>query len=120
MDKQIPGASAGTPNGRSPSGATSPGVTPADAGASPGPDEQADTQVPGQAPGSAQSPVPSPGDVAGASLPAVAAGQGASPETGIHQGEKAPGSDAATASPGAYVALAPQGHPDGEVDTRAR
>lgn len=121
MSEQTPPASAaGTPNGRSPSGATSPGTTPADAHPVDGPEEQAEGQVPGQAPGTAASPVPSPGDVPGASLPAVAAGQGASPADGIHEGDKAPDSDASIASPGAYVALSPPGHPDGEVDTRAR
>jgi hypothetical protein len=122
MTQQDPvGASAGTPGGRAPSGATSPGTTPADAAPESGNGNELDeTQVPGQLPGTDASPVPSPGDVPGASLPAVAAGQGPSPETGIDQGDKAPGSDATTASPGAYVALSPPGHPDGEVDTRAR
>lgn len=127
-EQEAPGASAGTPNGRSPSGATSPGTTPVDeqetstaeAVRAAGQRPSAGQQVPGQAPGAAQPPVPSPGDVPGATVPAVAAAQGASPDTGIHQGEKAPGSDASTASPGAFVALAPAGHPDGEVDTRAR
>ncbi|HEU0102738.1 MAG TPA: hypothetical protein VFR07_10510 [Mycobacteriales bacterium] len=119
-EQQTPGSSAGTVHGRSPSGATSPGTTPADAAPTDVDEGQPDTQVPGQEPGSAASPVPSPGDVPGASLPAVAAGQGASPATGIDQGEKSEGSDATTASPGAFVALAPPGHPDGEVDTRAR
>ena len=110
MSEQTPSASAGSPNGRSPSGATSPGTTPVDeapvdeAPERSGDDEHVETQAPG--------------DVPGASLPAVAAGQGPSPETPA--GEKAPDSDAATASPGAFVALAPAGHPDGEVDTRAR
>lgn len=122
MSEQAPSAAAGIPNGRSPSGATSPGAAPSDAtpdGPDPAAQEQPPTQVPGQAPGSAVQPVPSPGDVLGASLPAVAAGQGASPATGIVEGESE-GSDSAVASPGAYVALAPPGHPDGEVDTRAR
>ncbi len=120
-DQEPAAASAGTPGGRSPSGATSPGSSPADASPqTPTPDGEPDGQVPGQAPGVAVAPVPSPGDVPGASLPGVAAGQGPSPQTGVHAGEKAPDSDATTASPGAYVALSPPGHPDGEVDTRAR
>ena len=119
--QDLPGAAAGTPNGRSPSGATSPGTSPADAAPASGDGNELDeAQVPGQAPGTAVSPVPSPGDVPGASLPAVAASQGPSPDTGIDQGHKAPGSDSSVASPGAYVALSPPGHPDGEVDTRMR
>lgn len=120
MTEQQPSqAAAGIPNGRSPSGATSSGTSAADE-APAGGHEQGPSQVPGQLPGEAVSPVPSPGDVPGASLPAVAAGEGPSPEDGISEGEKAPGSDAATASPGSYVALSPPGHPDGEVDTRMR
>lgn len=124
-EQDVPGASAGTQNGRSPSGATSPGTTPADAGPADAEPAGADAappegQVPGQQPGAAVSPVPSPGDVPGASVPRVAAAEGASPADGIHQGDKEPGSDSSVASPGAYVALAAQGHPDGEVDTRAR
>lgn len=116
-----PGAAAGTPNGLSPSGATSPGGTPPER---PRPDD-ADVageqrQVPGQPPGTVASPVPSPGDVPGASLPGVAAGEGASPDDGISQGDKGPDSDSSVASPGSFVALAPPGHPDGEVDTRVR
>lgn len=114
------GVAAGIPNGRSPSGATSPGTTPADAAPASGSQPEPPTQVPGQAPGVSVSPVPSPGDVPGASVPAVSAGEGASPEDGIHQGEKAPGSDSSIASPGSFVALAAPGHPDGEVDTRTR
>ena len=121
-------AAAGTPNGRSPSGATSAGSGTDDTGAPEHPPVQADAtsgapvarHVPGQLPGAAVPPVPSPGDVPGASLPNVAVGEAPSPETGIHAGEKSEGSDATTASPGSFVALAPPGHPDGEVDTRTR
>lgn len=123
MSEQQPAVAAGSPNGRSPSGATSPGSEGADAqaGGPPRQDEdELDTQVPGQLPGTVASPVPSPGDVPGASLPAVAAGQGPSPQTGLDPGDKGPDSDATTVSPGAYVALSPPGHPDGQVDTRTR
>jgi hypothetical protein len=120
MSEQKPSESAaGVQNGRSPSGATSAGTSAADE-APTGGSGNAETQVPGQPPGSAMSPVPSPGDVPGASVPAVAAGEGPSPEDGIHGGEKTEGSDASVASPGSYVALSPPGHPDGEVDTRMR
>jgi hypothetical protein len=117
----IPGTSAGTPNGLSPSGATSSGTTASDEGRDGGPAEQPTSrQVPGQLPGTAVSPVPSPGDVPGASVPAVSVGEGPSPQDGVHAGDKGPDSDASVASPGSYVALAAPGHPDGEVDTRAR
>ncbi len=121
-----PSASAGIPGGRSPSGATSPGSTPADSlpaqdvPARDTSDGQPPTQVPGQPPGAVDSPVPSPGDVPGASLPGVAAGQGASPDDGIHLGDKAPGSSSSIVSPGSQVSLSTPGHPDGEVDTRTR
>lgn len=74
--------------------------------------------VPGQQPGVAASPVPSPGEAPGASLPGVQAAQGASPDDGVHAGEKAEGSDASVSSPGAWTATAVPGKPDGEVDTR--
>lgn len=119
-EQQVPGTGAGIPGGRSPSGAVSPGTTPADAEPATAHDEQGDTATPGQAPGTGQTPVPSPGDVPGAAVPAVQAAEAASPEDGIVQGEKSPGSDAAVASPGSFTALAVPGHPDGEVDTRAR
>ena len=115
----------GIPGGRSPSGATSPS-TPAislpaqDLPARDTSDGQPRTQVPGQPPGTSDSPVPSPGDVPGASLPGVAAGQGASPADGIHLGDKAPGASSSTVSPGSLVSLGTPGHPDGEVDTRTR
>ena len=79
--------------------------------------------VPGTPPGPAASPVPSPGTVPGAvpgaSAPGVQVSQAASPDDGIAAGEKAPGSDAAVTSPGAWTATAVPGKPDGEVDTRA-
>ena len=124
-----PSASTGIPGGRSPSGADSPGSTPADSlpaqGAAvsegsadaDGEGSQRDRQVPGQPPGTADSPVPSPGDVPGASLPGVAAGQGASPADGIELGDKAPGASSSTVSPGSLVSLGTPGHPDGEVAT---
>lgn len=129
MSEQEPAAaSAGIPNALSPSGATSPGSAAADTlwEAQTGPPDTAGQPerppeaVPGQPPGSDVEPVPSPGDVPGASLPAVAATEGPSPRTGVHAGEKAPDSAATIASPAAYVALSAPGHPDGEVDTRAR
>ncbi len=124
MTTQPGAASAGMPGGRAPSGATSSGVTPDDVADRPASDAVDDTAGPeqhvaGQAAGSA-SPVPSPGDVPGAGVPAVSVAQGASPEDGIHAGEKAPGSDASITSPAAAVALAVPGHPDGEVDTRTQ
>lgn len=117
-------AAAGTPSGRSPSGFTSAGNEPVDSAAPERPEVAADAtsgapvarQVPGQPPGPAVSPVPAPGDVPGASVPHVAVGEAPNPAGG----EKTPGSDATAASPGSYVALAPPGHPDGEVDTRTR
>lgn len=75
--------------------------------------------VPGQPPGSPVSPVPSPGEAPGTATPGVQAAQGASPQDGVHAGDKAEDSDAATSSPGAWTALAPPGKPDGEVDTRS-
>ena len=117
----VPGTSAGTPNGLSPSGATSSGTTASDEGRAGGPPEQPPArQVPGQLPGTAVSPVPSPGDVPGASVPAVSVGEGPSPQDGIHAGDKAEDSDASVSSPGAWTATAVPGKPDGEVDTRSR
>ena len=78
--------------------------------------------VPGRPPGAAVPPVPVPGNVPGATVPNVAVGE--APTAGTDGGAggqgKDPDSDASITSPGAYVALAPPGHPDGEVDTRAR
>ncbi len=118
MSEQPGTASAGMPGGRSPSGATGSGVPTDDADdrRATGPGDAPEQHVAGQ-PADTPSPVPSPGDVPGTSLPAVAAAQGASPQDGIDRGEKAPDSDASLASPAANVALPVPGHPDGEVDT---
>lgn len=121
MSQQPGKASAGVPGGRAPSGATGSGVSTDDADDRPAadPGDAPARHVAGQPAGTA-SPVPSPGDRPGTSVPAVSAAQGASPQDGIHQGEKAPDSDASVASPAADVALAAPGHPDGEVDTRTQ
>lgn len=73
-----------------------------------------DRVVPGQPPAAPVPPVPAPGDTA----PGVRAAQGASPEDGVHRGEKDDESDASVSSPGAWTAIAAPGKPDGEVDTR--
>jgi len=120
VSEQPGAASAGMPGGRAPSGATGSGVSTDDVDdRRAGPGGAPEQHVAGQ-PAGTPSPVPSPGDVPGTSLPAVAAAQGASPGDGIHQGEKAPDSDASIASPAANVALSAPGHPDGEVDTRTQ
>lgn len=64
-------------------------------------------------------PVPAPGHADSSAGPGVRKAQGASPEDGIHAGDKAPDSDASVSSPGAWTALAAPGAPDGEVDTRS-
>nr|MDP9496393.1 hypothetical protein [Actinomycetota bacterium] len=117
----------------SPSGAASSGETATDERATDGraPVEQAvqadatsgapvARAVPGQLPGPAVPPVPVPGTPPGMTYPAVMVGEAPSPEDGIEHGEKSEDSDASTASPGSYVALAPPGYPDGTNDTRAR
>ena len=76
-------------------------------------------QGPGQAGASGVQAVPAPGSPDSSAGPGVRAAQGASPEDGIHAGDKAPGSDASISSPGAWTALARPGSPDGEVDTRS-
>jgi hypothetical protein len=76
--------------------------------------------VPGQLPGQGAPPVPAPGSPPGVTSPGVRAAQGASPEDGVHAGDKAEDSDAAVTSPGAWTAVAAPGKPDGEVDTRSR
>ena len=76
-------------------------------------------QGPGQAGSDAVLPVPAPGASDSSAGPGVRTAQGASPEDGVHAGEKSPGSDASVSSPGAWTALAAPGAPDGEVDTRA-
>ena len=73
----------------------------------------------GQAGSQGVQAVPAPGHRDSSAGPGVRTAQGASPEDGIHQGDKAPGSDASVTSPGAWTAIAAPGHPDGEVDTRA-
>ena len=120
-------ASAGIPAGAEPSGAVSAGSVPEDAvdsttDAPGGPQggEQSARVVPGQPPGPAVPPVPAPGAGPGVTAPAVMAAQAASPEDGIHQQDKDPGSESTTTSSGAWTALAVPGKPDGEVDTRAR
>ena len=119
-------ASAGVPSGAAPSGATSAGHTPEDArddvvpaGGS-GADDGFERAVPGQPPGAGRSPVPSPGTAPGVTSPGVRVSQGASPQDGVHAGDKAEGSDASVSSPGAWTAAAAPGKPDGEVDTRSR
>ena len=73
---------------------------------------------PGQDPAAPVAPVPAPGDPEGSAAPGVRTAQGASPEDGVHAGEKAEGSDSSVTSPGAWTAIAAPGKPDGEVDTR--
>ena len=75
-------------------------------------------QGPGQAGQQGVQAVPSPGHPDSSAGPGVRAAQGASPEDGVHAGEKSEGSDASVSSPGAWTALAAPGKPDGEVDTR--
>lgn len=72
----------------------------------------------GQAGSDGVQPVPAPGHKDSSAGPGVRTAQGASPEDGIHQGDKEPGSDASITSAGAWTALAAPGAPDGEVDTR--
>ena len=87
-----------------------------------GSDAEANPVNPAQGPGQAGSAgvqsVPAPGHPDSSAGPGVRTAQGASPEDGVHAGEKSPGSDASVSSPGAWTALAAPGHPDGEVDTR--
>lgn len=66
----------------------------------------------------AVAPVPAPGHDDSSAGPGVRTAQGASPEDGIHAGDKDEGSDSSVSSPGAWTALAAPGKPDGEVDTR--
>ena len=73
----------------------------------------------GQAGSQGVSAVPAPGSSDSSAGPGVRTAQGASPEDGIVQGDKAPGSDASVTSAGAWTALAAPGRPDGEVDTRS-
>jgi hypothetical protein len=88
-----------------------------------GSDGEANPVTPAQGPGSAGAagvqPVPAPGHPDSSAGPGVRVAQAASPEDGISQGDKAPGSDASVTSSGAWTALAKPGAPDGEVDTRS-
>ena len=87
-----------------------------------GDDSTANPVTPAQGPGQAGSAgvqaVPAPGHPESSAGPGVRVAQGASPEDGVHAGDKAPDSDASVSSPGAWTALAAPGKPDGEVDTR--
>jgi hypothetical protein len=120
-------AAAGVPSGGAPSGDSAPGTVPEDArddrvATDRGPQAGGDgaRAVPGQPPGPAVPPVPVPGDAPGVALPGVQASQAASPQDGIHAGDKDADSDASVSSPGAWTAIAAPGKPDGEVDTRSR
>ena len=81
--------------------------------------DQPDPVQPGQDPDTPVAPVPAPGHADSSAGPGVRTAQGASPEDGVHAGDKAPGSDSAVSSPGAWTAIAAPGKPDGETDTRA-
>ena len=87
-----------------------------------GNDGEANPVTPAQGAGQAGSdfvqPVPAPGHRDSSAGPGVRTAQGASPEDGVHEGEKEPDSDASITSPGAWTAIAAPGSPDGEVDTR--
>ena len=84
-----------------------------------GTDGGANPVQPAQDPDAPVAAVPAPGHADSSAGPGVRTAQGASPEDGIHAGDKAEGSDASVSSPGAWTALAAPGKPDGEVDTRA-
>ena len=77
------------------------------------------TVPPAQDPSAPVAPVPAPGHADSSAGTGVRTAQGASPEDGVHAGEKGEDSDASISSPGAWTALAAPGKPDGEVDTRA-
>lgn len=81
-------------------------------------DADATPVTPAQDPAAPVAPVPAPGSADSSAGPGVRAAQGASPEDGVHAGEKEAGSDASVSSPGAWTAVAAPGKPDGEVDTR--
>ena len=87
-----------------------------------GSDGEANPVPPAQGPGQAGSagvqPVPAPGHADSSAGPGARTAQGASPEDGVHAGEKSEGSDASISSPGSWTAIAAPGKPDGEVDTR--
>jgi hypothetical protein len=82
-------------------------------------DAGANPVTPAQDPAAPVAPVPAPGHPDSSAGPGVRAAQGASPEDGVHAGEKDEGSDASVTSPGAWTAIAAPGKPDGEVDTRS-
>jgi hypothetical protein len=82
-------------------------------------DAEANPVTPAQDPAAPVAPVPAPGHPDSSAGPGVLAAQGASPEDGVHAGEKDEGSDASVTSPGAWTAVAAPGKPDGEVDTRS-
>lgn len=81
-------------------------------------DAAANPVTPAQDPAAPVAPVPAPGHADSSAGPGVRVAQGASPEDGVHAGEKEEGSDASVSSPGAWTAIAAPGKPDGEVDTR--
>lgn len=89
-------------------------TTPASSDADPG----ATPVTPAQDPAAPVAAVPAPGHEDSSAGPGVRTAQGASPQDGVHAGEKSEGSDASVSSPGAWTALAAPGKPDGEVDTR--
>jgi hypothetical protein len=89
---------------------STPSTATTDAGANP--------VTPAQDPAAPVAPVPAPGHPDSSAGPGVRAAQGASPEDGVHAGDKEEGSDASVSSPGAWTAVAAPGKPDGEVDTR--
>ena len=81
-------------------------------------DAEGDVVQPGQDAANPVAPVPAPGHGDSSAGAGVRTAQGASPEDGVHAGDKAEGSDAAVSSPGAWTSVAAPGKPDGEVDTR--
>jgi hypothetical protein len=85
---------------------------------SPDSDPGANPVAPAQDPAAPVAAVPAPGHEDSSAGPGVRTAQGASPEDGVHAGDKSEGSDASVSSPGAWTALAAPGTPDGEVDTR--
>ena len=82
------------------------------------PDSTPTPVQPAQDPDAPVAPVPAPGHEDSSAGPGVRTAQGASPEDGIHAGDKDEGSDASVSSPGSWTAIAAPGKPDGEVDTR--
>lgn len=82
-------------------------------------DGDANPVQPAQDPAAPVAAVPAPGHADSSAGPGVRTAQAASPEDGVHAGEKDEDSDASISSPGAWTALAAPGQPDGEVDTRS-